>query len=143
MRMGGRPKCLLLLDGEPLLVRLCHALQRVGVARPVVVLGHHADRVETAMGDLAVRVVRNPLPDLGPASSLRLGLQAVPDTARHVLVALADQPLVGEPELRALLAAYGRRPDGCDFLWPQVVGQPGNPFSVRRSGASCWRRRSH
>lgn len=127
-RMGARPKCLLELQGEPLIRRLLQALLQTMDGPAVLVLGHYAQAIAPAVQGLAVQVVHNPDPEQGQESSLRLGLQALaPAGAGCVLVALADQPLVGAPEISALLQAFARRPAHTDMVVPRVNGQPGNP----------------
>ncbi len=129
-RLGGLPKALLELDGEPLIRRIVGALQVGGAAEVVVVTGHHAARVEPALRGLDVRVVRNPDPDAGPASSQRLGLAAIARDDADVVMALADQPLVGAADVAALIDAWRRRPPDIDALHPLVDGERGNPVVI-------------
>ena len=129
-RIGMRPKCLLELDGAPIVQRLLHALDEVGVGPCVLVLGHHADAIEAALADVprdALRIVRNPAPDDGPESSQRMGLAALPPTMGAVIVALADQPLIGAGELQDLIGAWNQRASGIEVLVPRVAGERGNP----------------
>ena len=70
-RIGGRPKCLLELDGVPLVMRQVAALAGAGVDDVVVVSGHYAALVEAAVALAAITLVRNPSPDDGQASSVR------------------------------------------------------------------------
>ena len=72
-RMGHRPKALLQLGGVPLVRRQLIALSGAGVDELVVVLGHHAERIEPEVRDFPVTLVRNLDPDAGQVSSLRLG----------------------------------------------------------------------
>ena len=128
-RMGNRPKCLLQLNGMSLLERQLQAMSLAGV-RPVgVVLGHHAERIlqEGVLTRWAAQQVRNPRPDDGHVSSLRIGLKALPAELDAVLVALADQPLIDAQAVQALLAAFAQRPAGTQMLQPSVQGLPGNP----------------
>ncbi len=128
-RMGNRPKCLLQLNGMSLLERQLQALSLAGV-RPVgVVLGHHAERIlqEGVLTRWATQQVRNPRPDEGHVSSLRIGLKALPAGLDVVVVALADQPLINAPAVQALLEAFAQRPAGTQMLQPSVQGLPGNP----------------
>ena len=128
-RMGNRPKCLLQLNGMSLLERQLQALSLAGV-RPVgVVLGHHAERIlqEGVLTRWAAQQVRNPRPDEGHVSSLRIGLKALPAGLDAVVVALADQPLIDVRAVQALLAAFAQRPAGTQMLQPSVQGLPGNP----------------
>jgi molybdenum cofactor cytidylyltransferase len=126
-RMGYRPKSLLTLEGVPLIRRQLSALSAAGVDEVVVVLGHHADRIEAAIQGWAVARVRNPDPDAGPVSSLRCGLQALPSPLDVVLVALADQPLIQAQDICDLIEAYNMRPAGKQVVQPSVAGLPGNP----------------
>jgi molybdenum cofactor cytidylyltransferase len=126
-RMGHRPKCLLELDGVPLIVRLLQALREAGAGEIVLVLGHYASAIEAAIAPIPVKRVLNAHPQAGQVSSLRLGLKALRTTADDVLVTLADQPLLNSQDLRALIDAYRQRPAGTQVVQPTVQGLPGNP----------------
>ena len=127
-RMGGQPKCLLQLDSASLIERQISALIAAGVSDIVVVLGHYVDAIAAAVQHLPVRIVHNPHPDEGQASSLRIGLAAYETTRFDAhYIGLADQPLIGQAEITALLAAHQQRPAGCEFTQPLADGLPGNP----------------
>lgn len=125
-RLGGRPKSLLELGGVPLIRRQLIALSGAGVDEVAVVLGHHADAIEAAVQAFPVTLVRNPAPDDGQASSVRIGLQALSGKLDAVIVALADQPLVNAQDITALIAAFKQRGDAA-MVVPRVAGEPGNP----------------
>jgi molybdenum cofactor cytidylyltransferase len=108
-RMGGRPKALLELGGVPLVLRQLIALSGAGVDEVAVVLGHHGDAVEAAIRSLPITLVRNPSPDDGQVSSVRLGLAALSPKLDAVIVALADQPLIDTQDIVALISATARR----------------------------------
>ena len=126
-RLGGRPKSLLELDGVPLIRRAVTALASAGVSEMVVVLGHHGPLIEAALQGTGVRWIFNPQPEDGQVSSQRLGLAALRAPHEAVIVALADQPLVGAGDVRALLQAWTCRPPEAQLVYPRVDGQPGNP----------------
>lgn len=129
-RLGTRPKCLLELDGVPLVLRLLDALALAGVAEVVVVLGHHAAAIAPVLAGRALRVVHNDDPEADQVVSQRLGLAALGVQERPadaVIVALADQPLVDAADLRALVEAFALRAPGTEVLVPQVAGERGNP----------------
>jgi CTP:molybdopterin cytidylyltransferase MocA len=126
-RMGHRPKSLLELGGVPLIRRQLIALSGAGVDEVVVVLGHYADLIEEAVKEFPVTLVRNPDPDAGQTSSLRLGLQALSPKLDAALVALADQPLINSQDINDLIGAYKKRPMGAQVVQPTVNGLPGNP----------------
>ena len=126
-RMGHRPKSLLELDGVPLICRQLIALSGAGVDEVVVVLGHYADRIEEAVKEFPVTLLRNSNPDAGQVSSLRLGLQALSSKLDAVLIALADQPLINSQDISDLISAYKKRPQDTLVVQPSVEGLPGNP----------------
>ena len=126
-RMGMRPKCLLELGGVPLIRRQLIALSGAGVDEVVVVLGHYAGRIEESVKEFPLTLVRNPDPDAGQISSLRLGLAALSPKLDAVLVALADQPLINAQDITDLIAAYKKRPATAQVVQPTVAGLPGNP----------------
>lgn len=128
-RLGGCPKSLLELDGTPLIRRIFIALNDAGIGPVVVVVGHHANAIENASQDLPVQRVRNPSPDDGPASSLRIGLQALTVDLDAVIVALADQPLITATDIADLIEAFQSRGDR-HMVVPRVTGEPGNPIIV-------------
>jgi CTP:molybdopterin cytidylyltransferase MocA len=126
-RMGGRPKALLELGGVPLVLRQLIALSDAGVDELVIVLGHHAQQILPVIEHFPLTVVHNPRPDDGQVSSQRLGLAALNPRLDAVLVALADQPLIGEQDITSLIGAFKKRPEGTAVVVPRVAGQPGNP----------------
>jgi molybdenum cofactor cytidylyltransferase len=125
-RLGGRPKALLELGGVPLILRQLIALSGAGVDEVAVVLGHHADEVEAAVRKFPLTLVRNPAPDDGQASSVRAGLHALSPRLDAVIVALADQPLIGVDDIVALIGAFKKRGDAA-MVVPRVGTEPGNP----------------
>jgi molybdenum cofactor cytidylyltransferase len=130
-RLGGRPKALLELGGVPLVMRQLIALSGAGVDEVVVVLGHHADAIEAAIGQFPITIVRNPSPADGQVSSVRAGLQALSPRLDAVIVALADQPLIDAQDIVALIGAFKKRGDAA-MVVPRVAvaggdPEPGNP----------------
>jgi molybdenum cofactor cytidylyltransferase len=130
-RLGGRPKALLELGGVPLVMRQLVALSGAGVDEVVVVLGHHADAVEAAVGQFPISIARNPSPDDGQASSVRIGLHALSPRLDAVIVALADQPLIDAQDIVALIGAFKKR-GAASMVVPRVrvdggEALPGNP----------------
>ena len=126
-RMGSVPKSLLRLQGIPLIHRHLTALREISFDDIVVVTGYHHEQIEAAISDQAVRWVRNPEPQRGQQSSIRLGVAALDAGLDVVMVVLADQPLIGAYELTELINAFTQRPTAAGVLYPVVLGQRGNP----------------
>ena len=129
-RMGGqRNKCLLLHEGEPLVAHVAR-LSLTACASSVVVTGFDADAVHDALSPFAhnLRLVHNPDWRTGQASSLRVGLAALPSTVAGAAVFLADQPCVRPETVDRLLHAFHKRPH--DFVAPQRKGRRGNPVVI-------------
>ena len=136
-RLGHRPKSLLELGGVPLIRRQLIALSGAGVDEVVVVLGHHAEAIEAAVRDFPVTLVRNPAPDDGQASSVRVGLAALGGKLDAALVALADQPLINAQDITALIGAFKQR-GAARMVVPRVGGEPGNPVILDASLRDEW-----
>ena len=130
-RLGGRPKALLELGGVPLILRQLVALSGAGVDEVVVVTGHHAEAIEAAVRPFPITLAHNATPDDGQPSSVRIGLQALSPKLDAVMVALADQPLINEQDITALIGAFKKRGDA-SMVVPRVASEdgerlPGNP----------------
>ena len=136
-RLGNPPKSLLELGGVPLIRRQLIALSGAGVDEVVVVLGHHAEAIEAAVRDFPVTLARNPEPDAGQASSVRVGLQALAGKLDAVIVALADQPLVNAQDVSALIGAFKKRGEAA-MVVPRVAGEPGNPVIFEAALRDEW-----
>ncbi len=103
----GSPKQLLTYQGQTLLRRAAGAVLETGCHPVVAVLGAKADETRIELAGLDIAIVENPAWERGMGSSLKLGLQALAGHALDgVLLTLCDQPLVGAPQLRALLATF-------------------------------------
>jgi molybdenum cofactor cytidylyltransferase len=136
-RLGHRPKSLLELGGVPLIRRQLIALSGAGVDEVVVVTGHHASAIEAVVQDFPITLARNPRPEDGQASSVRVGLQALSARLDAVIVALADQPLVNSQDIGELIGAFKKR-GGAAMAIPRVDGQPGNPVIFENALREEW-----
>lgn len=132
-RFGGG-KLLAPLDGRPILGHVLEAIRAAGVSDTVVVLGHDAEAIESAIPWVAERRVVNPHPDSGLSSSLRVGFAALETgDLLGAFVVLGDQPLVDPAVFDALRRAEVRA--GVAFVVPRYVGGGGpNPVLVLREG---------
>lgn len=131
----GRPKQLIVHEGEPLVTRAAAAALEAGARPVIVVLGADADEIRPALTGLdGVIVVVNSEWETGLASSLTAGLRAAlqSDACTGVLVLLADQPLVSAALLRRLIDAFHR---GSRIVASGYDGEPGAPALFAREHA--------
>jgi molybdenum cofactor cytidylyltransferase len=128
----GAPKLLARLDGRPVLEHVLEALRGAGLDEVVVVLGAAGEALEAGIAWQDERRVRNPTPEAGLSSSVRVGLAAVPDGADAALIALGDQPRIRTATIARVIetAAAGDRP----VVRARHAGNTSpNPVLVRRS----------
>jgi CTP:molybdopterin cytidylyltransferase MocA len=120
----GRPKALVELGGQTLAERGV-ALLRDGGTDPVLIV---TGAVPLTMA--SAHSVYNPDWRTGMGSSLAAGLRALGDLdCAAVVVALADQPLVGAEAVRRLIAAWR---DGATVVVAAYDGKPRNPVLIAR-----------
>ncbi len=127
----GRPKQLLRVSGRPLLERTLDIVGPTDLYPRVLVLGAVADEIEAEVDTDTFSVVRNPDYETGQASSLRVGLAALPDDIDGAIVLLGDQPLVQPWLLDALVEKF--EPDTHVAVRPRYSDGPGNPVLLSRS----------
>jgi CTP:molybdopterin cytidylyltransferase MocA len=104
-RMGG-PKALLVIEGETLLHRTVRVARSVGCHPVIAVVGDWA----SGPLDPGATLVHNPGAAEGMASSIRLGVAALPPDAKTVLILTVDQPAVTGDVLERLLALAAKNP---------------------------------
>lgn len=102
-RMGGGdlPKVLHPLAGRPMLARLLAAVEASGVdARPIVVVGHMAGKVEEACaGSCEIAIQER---QLGTGDAVKSAMDALDGRAGHVLVLYGDMPLISHRTVRKI-----------------------------------------
>ncbi len=127
-RMGARNKLLLPIGGMPMIRHVVNAY-RAAIDGPVVVVtGHEADEIKTALDGSDAQLVFNPDFAHGQPTSVACGLHHA--THSHdILIGLGDQPLLTSDDLRALLAAH-MQADPTRISIPMLDTQRGNPILV-------------
>jgi molybdenum cofactor cytidylyltransferase len=132
-RLGSHPKVLLKQGGVTLLNRLLDAVEPFNPIEFIVVTGFHGDAIEQSFAQMdstfsrSIRLIRNPVPESGQASSVRLGIEALHSNFDALLIALSDQPTITKVEIGQLLSAFSQRSAGTEIVLPMVHGQRGNP----------------
>ncbi len=119
--------------GDKPLVRMAAEAALASKARPVVVVtGHARSAVEAALADLAVEFAHNPKYATGLASSLRVGLSAMPADVVGALILLGDMPWIEARLIDGLIAGFQANPSALAAA-PSHEGRRGNPVLLGRS----------
>lgn len=105
----GRPKQLVMIDGEAMLQRTIRIAHEAGALPVVVVLGAYRKEIEDAIDFGAALIAANGEWEEGIASSIRAGVRAAEmnaeDAAGSLLIS-CDQPRVTSDHLRGMITRF-------------------------------------
>ncbi len=124
----GQSKQLLLVDGEPLLLKTVKTALEVKTASVIVVLGAHDQEHATVTQNHAVNLVFNERWQRGMGSSLKVGLQFLEDNtpaAESVIILVCDQPALTTEHLLNLIQTYKK--SGKSIIASYYSNAPGVP----------------
>ena len=135
-RAGIRNKLLAPVGGKPMVRRSTEAVLASGAAPVFVVTGHQAADVAAALDGCDVGLVFNPAFKDGMGTSIRAGIEALPDDADAVMICLADMPEIQPSTMSALIAAFDPAAER-SICVPVNDGRRGNPvvFGAGHFGA--------
>jgi molybdenum cofactor cytidylyltransferase len=129
----GQPKQLLDWKGEPFVRAVTKTALHAGLLPVMVITGAHADRVETFVSDLNVRILYNEQWKTGQAGSIKAGVNDLTASSNvgGAIFLLADQPQLTTSVLRALVEkhAEGLYP----IVAPLVIDRRANPVLFDRT----------
>jgi molybdenum cofactor cytidylyltransferase len=129
---GAASKLVAMLAGKPL-VRHAAEAALASTARPVIVVtGCEAAAIEAALAGLPLRFAHNARFADGLASSLKVGIDALPATAAGALVLLGDMPAVKPALIDRLIWAFAAEPAALAAT-PMIEGRRGNPALLGRA----------
>ena len=126
-RRMGKFKPLLPFGNQTVIESCVSNLRAAGVAEIVVVLGHRAEAVREQLSAASVAFVTNPNPDSEMSASIALGVDALTDMARAVLITPVDHPAI-HPETIGLLMEKWR--GGAKLIQPEFQGKGGHPVLI-------------
>ncbi|MDH4985249.1 molybdopterin-binding/glycosyltransferase family 2 protein [Aminobacter anthyllidis] len=131
-RMGGPNKLMALFEAKPLVRRTAERVLASKAESTVVVSGHQASRIREALAGLGIPVVHNADFASGLASSLKVGVSALPEDAAGALIVLGDMPEVLPADLDRLIESF-ERAEGRAIVRATHDGKRGNPIILPRS----------
>ena len=123
-RFGGL-KQLVELQGKSLLRQSVERATTMVQDRVLVILGIKAKKLERELRGYKVSIIENLNWENGVASSIRAGVEALPQHCRGALILFCDQPFITAGQLRELIGVWGRDPSKivCS-RYSQTVGVP-------------------
>jgi len=120
----GRPKQLVEIGGEPLLLRVVRAVLATAPHECIVVLDESAP-FDAPLDELDVRIVRISDAATGMAASLRAGVAALDRECEAALIVVTDQPALDAHHLHALCTAWRAAPAfAIASAYAGVIGVP-------------------
>ena len=104
------PKVLVPLNGRPMIQHLLDAIKASGAdQRPVLVVGHNADTLHSALGDSYDYVYQKE--QLGTGHAVQCAESLLAGKAENIIVLYGDHPFVGTETIANLQALHER--EGC------------------------------
>lgn len=100
------PKAAHLICGKPMTRHVIDACRAVGIKQVVVVVGHQADRVKSALGQDVSYAYQTQ--QLGTGHACLQALPQVPEDIRDVVVLPGDTPLITAQALKAMIDTHAR-----------------------------------
>jgi xanthine dehydrogenase accessory factor len=122
----GHNKMITEVGGKKLVRHAAEAALDAGLAPVIVVTGHEAESVETALAGLPVQFAHNPAYADGLSTSLKAGLSHLPPDCAGAMVLLGDMPGV-TPELARRVAAAFDPAKGRSIAIATAQGERGHP----------------
>lgn len=131
MRMNGRIKQLLPWRGKTLIENAIALAMRSHAYETVVVLGAHADAIQSVVEKTGARIVVNPQWEDGHSTSIRAGLNALaPEIAAAIFVNM-DQPFLTREVVDAIIQRY--RETDAPIVASIFAGQRSSPVLFHRA----------
>jgi molybdenum cofactor cytidylyltransferase len=128
----GEPKQLLDWKGQAFVRAVAQTALEARLSPVIVVTGSNAGKVEAAVYDLNVKIVRNENWKSGQGSSIRSGIKNLEKNfVGGVIFLLADQPQVTTSVLRALVEKHAQALH--PIVAPMVMDQRANPVLFDRA----------
>jgi molybdenum cofactor cytidylyltransferase len=130
-----KPKQLLDWQGKPFIRKVTETALEAGLLPLIVITGAYQDQVMEALMDYPVEIVHNQNWKEGQSTSVRLGIQSLPEDCDSVMFLLSDQPQIPSQLVLQLVERY--RQNRNPITAPMVDGQRGNPMLFSRETFSA------
>ncbi len=125
-----RPKQLLEWQGQPFVRVAAAKAFKAGLDPVVVVTGAYREMVVQAVDDLPVKLVHNPLWKAGQSTSVKTGVDSLPEEIGAVIIFLIDQPKIPISFIQTMIDTHARTL--APIIAPLVDYQRNNPVMFDR-----------
>lgn len=106
----GSPKQLVKWRGSSLLEHTLQRLQALFGDQVIVVLGAYADAIRVTLQPTLATIIENVAWQEGMSTSIRAGVNALPEHVEAVMLSLSDQPLLETDVFERLIAVWKQQP---------------------------------
>ena len=126
----GTPKQLLDWQGKPFIQNVVQNALEAGLEPLAAVTGADNEMISASLSTFPVKIVHNPDWKSGQASSMQVGLGALPKNCDSVMFLLCDQPQISADLIRQLVDRYAQ--NRLPITAPLIRDQRGNPVLFSR-----------
>ncbi|MFN8598037.1 MAG: selenium cofactor biosynthesis protein YqeC [Anaerolineae bacterium] len=126
----GQPKALLLWRGEPFVRQVARTALAADLSPVIIVAGDYVAEIQAAVSDLPVQVIHNADWAAGQSTSVKAGLNTLPDTVGSAIFLLADQPHIPIELVKALQTQHAQTLSS--IIVPLIEERRGNPVLFDR-----------
>ena len=129
-RMGSQ-KLLLPFGKSTVISHIVNQITNSKATKTYVIVGHEAEQVTEALSDEPVTIVHNPEYESGMLSSVRAGIQNIPDEYDSVLIALGDQPSITTKLIDEIILCFSESKK--KIIIPKYNDKRGHPILLSTS----------
>ena len=126
----GQPKALLDWKGIPFVRAVAIQAISAGLDPVVIIAGNEAKQIQNAVRDLPVNVITNSEWQTGQSSSIRAGINSLPENVGGVVFQLVDQPQIPQTLIRQLVLEHSLTL--APIVLPESGGRRANPVLFDR-----------
>ncbi|TKJ41534.1 hypothetical protein CEE37_02935 [candidate division LCP-89 bacterium B3_LCP] len=127
-RRMGQPKALLPYNGNCFLDKIISDYSSLSCQPIIVVLGKDVDLIESGLQDQLHKVMINSRPELGPLSSLKVGLSGLLPENEGCFFHPVDHPVVKVETLKNVITAWNTNP--AKAVRPRYNRRGGHPVLI-------------
>jgi bifunctional UDP-N-acetylglucosamine pyrophosphorylase / glucosamine-1-phosphate N-acetyltransferase len=122
MKATDTNKCLFPLNGKPMIMYPIEALDKMGIKKPIVVVGFARESIQNALGDRVRYAVQEEAN--GTAKALEVAIPSIGDDIDEVIVLYGDHSAFYDEKVLGELVAYHRSQNADMTLVTVVMSNP-------------------